>query len=167
MLVIDASAALYAASARRGFDALRGLDLVAPPLLWSETTSAIHERLRREDLSVELARRVLGAIRSAPIAREMPDELYRRAFEVADGLGWAKTYDAEYVALADILECRLLTVDERLMRGAGLHVLQTRYFLYFPESLYRGTLASLENWLSWLPLGGQYGVFAQKTCKKK
>jgi SAM-dependent methyltransferase len=64
---------------------------------------------------------------------------------------------------------RLLTARtaKRLMRAAGLHVLQTRYFLYFPESLYRGTLASLENWLSWLPLGGQYGVFAQKNCKRK
>lgn len=64
---------------------------------------------------------------------------------------------------------RLLTARtaKQLMRGAGLHVLQTRYFLYFPESLYRGTLASLENGLSWLPLGGQYGVFAQKNCERK
>ena len=63
---------------------------------------------------------------------------------------------------------RLLTARtaKRLMRGAGLHVLQTSYFLYFPESLYRGMLAWLENRLSWLPLGGQYGVFAQKNCAR-
>ena len=64
---------------------------------------------------------------------------------------------------------RLLTARtaKRLMRGAGLHVLQTSYFLYFPESLYRGMLAWLENRLSWLPLGGQYGVFAQKNCARR
>jgi predicted nucleic acid-binding protein len=36
----------------------------------------------------------------------------------ADELGWAKTYDATYLALAHILGCRLLTVDGRLYRGA-------------------------------------------------
>jgi predicted nucleic acid-binding protein len=35
---------------------------------------------------------------------------------VAPGL---PTYDAEYVALARLLGCRLFTVDERLRRGAG------------------------------------------------
>jgi predicted nucleic acid-binding protein len=31
----------------------------------------------------------------------------------------AKTYDAEYVALAGLLRCRLVTIDGRLRRGAG------------------------------------------------
>jgi predicted nucleic acid-binding protein len=35
-----------------------------------------------------------------------------------DRLGWASTYDAEYVALAKISDCRLVTVDGRLRRGA-------------------------------------------------
>jgi len=33
-------------------------------------------------------------------------------------MGWAKTYDAEYVALARLLSCRLVTLDARLRRGA-------------------------------------------------
>jgi predicted nucleic acid-binding protein len=33
-------------------------------------------------------------------------------------MGWAKTYDAEYVALARLLGCRLVTLDARLRRGA-------------------------------------------------
>ncbi|MGI8829736.1 MAG: hypothetical protein ACR2I5_08225 [Candidatus Limnocylindria bacterium] len=37
----------------------------------------------------------------------------------AEQLGWAKTYDAEYVALAQLLGCRLLTRDDRLRRGAA------------------------------------------------
>jgi predicted nucleic acid-binding protein len=36
---------------------------------------------------------------------------------VADELGWAKVYDAHYVALARLLDCRLVTLDEKLRRG--------------------------------------------------
>ena len=32
---------------------------------------------------------------------------------------WAKTYDAEYLALARLLRCRLLTLDGRLRRRAA------------------------------------------------
>lgn len=38
---------------------------------------------------------------------------------MAEELGWAKTYDAEYVALARLNNCRLLTLDARLKRAAG------------------------------------------------
>ena len=41
-----------------------------------------------------------------------------RAWEIADQLGLAKTYDAEYLALADILGCRVVTLDARMRRGA-------------------------------------------------
>ncbi len=34
-------------------------------------------------------------------------------------VGWAKSYDAEYVALARLLACPLLTADARLRRGAA------------------------------------------------
>jgi predicted nucleic acid-binding protein len=34
-------------------------------------------------------------------------------------MGWAKTYDANYVALARLRDCRLVTLDARLRRGTG------------------------------------------------
>ena len=46
-------------------------------------------------------------------------------------------------------------------RAAGMEILATRYFLYFPERLY-STLAAAEAKLSALPLGGQYAVLCQK-----
>jgi predicted nucleic acid-binding protein len=48
-----------------------------------------------------------------------PPGLTEGAWRLADELGWAKTYDAHYVALAQMLCCKLVTLDERLHRGLG------------------------------------------------
>jgi predicted nucleic acid-binding protein len=53
------------------------------------------------------------------IRRRAPARLGSEAWDVANELGWAKTYDAEYVALARLLKCRLVTLDARLRRGAA------------------------------------------------
>jgi predicted nucleic acid-binding protein len=42
-----------------------------------------------------------------------PGELAGEAWRIADELGWAKTYDANYVALARLLGCKLVTLDAR------------------------------------------------------
>lgn len=59
--------------------------------------------------------RLLGS----PIDRHVSGELYRDTRELARQLGWAKTYDAEYVALAKKLGVDLMSRDARLRRGAG------------------------------------------------
>jgi predicted nucleic acid-binding protein len=74
---------------------------------------------RRREISDALATAVFDRLSRAPIGRRANIELYRQASAVADELGWAKTYDAEYVALARRMRTRLITRDERLQRGAG------------------------------------------------
>jgi predicted nucleic acid-binding protein len=44
--------------------------------------------------------------------------LRNRAWRVAHDFGWAKAYDAEHVALAEILDCRLVAIDGNLHRDA-------------------------------------------------
>jgi predicted nucleic acid-binding protein len=118
-LVIDASAAVYLAASETGFAALARYELVAPPLVRSEATSAIHQAVWRGQASPELAEGTFQALLSAPIHADPVAGLLERAWKIADDLGWAKTYDAEYVALAQLIGCGLLTVDARLIRGAG------------------------------------------------
>lgn len=119
MLVVDASVALPASASRNGFDVFGAEELVAPPLLWSESRSALHEALFRREISAVQALRTLEALDRAPIRARTQRRLSRRAWDLANEMGWAKTYEAEYLALAQLLDCRFVTLDARLYRGAA------------------------------------------------
>jgi predicted nucleic acid-binding protein len=118
-LVIDASAALYLLASERGIDPFTPFELVSPALLWSEVTSVLNEMRWRGELSAALAQAAFERLLASPIGRRAGHDLHRDAREVARTLGWAKTYDAEYVALAHTLNVDLMTRDERLRRGAA------------------------------------------------
>lgn len=123
MLVIDGSLAVELALDRIGEKASQALDgdreLVAPSLLWSEVPSVLHEMAFRGDISNTLAELALRRFLEGKlgITEQRPDDLTSTAWRIAHEFGWAKTYDAEYVALAKILGCRLVTFDVRLRRG--------------------------------------------------
>ena len=117
MLVVDASVAVEACFGRFPLDRLE--ELVAPPLLWSDTRSAIHEVGWRRSVTREEAEAAHVVLDRLPISRRAPPDLGVMSWQIAEELGWARTYDAEYVALASLLGCRLLTVDGRLRRGTA------------------------------------------------
>ena len=116
MLVIDATVAFDASFDPIVFERIQPEKLVGPPLLWSETTSALRQAVFRGAISEAEASAALDRFLTTPIERRAPRRLYEQAWLLAAELGWAKTYDAEYVALARLLACPLLTKDGRLMR---------------------------------------------------
>ena len=118
MLVIDATVALAAAGADNGLDYFED-ELVAPPLMWSESRSVLHELARRGEIDPEDAVTTRRRLERSRIRRQAPAKLGAEAWDIANQLGWAKTCDAEYVALAGLLGCRLVTLDARLRRGAA------------------------------------------------
>jgi predicted nucleic acid-binding protein len=122
-MVVDASAGVQACLAADGFDLFGNEHLIAPRLFWSEVSSALHEMRWRKEISAALADIAFERLLAAPVSPRSPKRLRHEAWRIADELGWMKTYDAEYVALARMVRCRLFTVDARLRRGAG-HVVQ-------------------------------------------
>lgn len=117
MLVVDASVALAASAGEEGFRRLPE-ELSAPSLMWSEATSALHELSWRGQIEAEDAFATFRRLMRSPVRRRDPAALRRTAWEIAEELGWAKTYDAEYLALARLLGTRAVTLDARLRRGA-------------------------------------------------
>ncbi len=118
MLVVDASVTIPACGSPQGFEVFGDEDLFAPPLMWSEARSTIHEALWRREVSRAYALRTVRRLETGPIRARSYRRLGQMAWELADELGWAKTYDAEYLALAVHLDCRFVTLDDRLRRGA-------------------------------------------------
>ncbi|MCZ7588063.1 MAG: type II toxin-antitoxin system VapC family toxin [Gaiella sp.] len=118
MLVLDASVVVPACRVEDGLRVLGDDELVAPHRMWSEARSVLHEAGWRREIDLQSALEAHTRLESAPIRAKTPARLGREAWRLADELGWARTYDAEYVALAFLLGCRLVTLDGRLRRGA-------------------------------------------------
>jgi predicted nucleic acid-binding protein len=91
-------------------------ELLAPTLLRSQTLSALHEAVHRGELPTDVAFDQLTRIWRLPI-RLLGDAMLRRvAWKLAEQLGWAETYDAEYVALTQLQADAFITLDAELAR---------------------------------------------------
>jgi predicted nucleic acid-binding protein len=89
-------------------------ELLAPTLLRSQTLSALHEAVHKGEIQSDVALDRLARIWAMPI-RLLGDAVLRRAaWKVADQLGWAETYDAEYVALTQLQADAFVTLDAKL-----------------------------------------------------
>jgi predicted nucleic acid-binding protein len=91
-------------------------ELLAPTLLRSQTLSALHEAVHRGEIPPDVALDRLARIRALPIRLLGDAVLRRRAWDLADKLGWAGTYDAEYVALTQLQADAFVTLDGDLAR---------------------------------------------------
>lgn len=112
--VVDCGVALRLASEE--IEVAAGHELLAPTLLRSQTLSALHEAVHRGELSADVARDRLGRIGRMPIRLLGDAVLRRRAWDLAERLGWPETYDAEYVALTQLQADAFVTLDADLAR---------------------------------------------------
>jgi predicted nucleic acid-binding protein len=113
--VVDASAVLHLAST--GVEVPAAHQLLAPTLLRSQVLSALHEAVARGEIPAAVARERLARIGRMPIRLLGDGVLRRRAWDLADRLGWASTYDAEYVALTQLQADAFMTLDAELARS--------------------------------------------------
>ena len=113
--VLDAGAVLHLASER--IEVAGEHQLLAPTLLRSQVLSALHEAVARGEIPADVARDRLAGINRMPIRLLGDGVLRRRAWDMADRLGWAQTYNAEYLALTQLQADAFVTLDTELARS--------------------------------------------------
>jgi predicted nucleic acid-binding protein len=112
--VVDCGVVLHLARERIEVSAEH--ELLAPTLLRSQTLSTLHEAVHRGEMPADVALEQLEHIWAMPI-RLLGDAVLRRnAWKFAETLGWAQTYDAEYVALTKLQADAFVTLDANLAR---------------------------------------------------
>jgi predicted nucleic acid-binding protein len=114
--VVDSSAVLHLVG--EGVEVAEEHELLAPTLLRSQVLSVLHEAVHRGELDADDARERLARVNKMPIRLLGDAVLRRRAWEIAGQLGWASTYDAEYLALTLLQADAFVTLDEELARSA-------------------------------------------------
>lgn len=123
MIVVDASALVVAltdggadgAATRRRLS--ESSSLHAPHVIDLEVTSVLRRLERAEDVDRRRAEGALEDLTQLPLVRYPHLALVGRIWELRENLS---PYDAAYVALAEGLECPLLTGDRGISRAPGV-----------------------------------------------
>jgi len=117
VIVVDASAAL-SALLRRGpaRDALADQQLHVPHLIDSELASGLRRRVAAGKVDAGIAWRALAIWQRLALTRYPVFGLLPRIWELRANLS---AYDSSYIALAESLDCTMLTADRRLARAPG------------------------------------------------
>jgi predicted nucleic acid-binding protein len=123
MLVLDTSAALHALAHRVAHPGLvarlRGAEeIVAPHLIDVEVLEALRGLVRGRRITADQASDVRSDFEALAITRYAHGGLTDRIWELRHNL---TAYDATYVALAEVLDCPLVTSDARLGKASGHH----------------------------------------------
>lgn len=91
-----------------------GEPLWAPHLIDAEVGQALRRSVRRGELSPDEAEDALWELDEMPLRRISHELLVHHAWTLRDNVTF---YDALYVALAEMLDEPLVTLDERLARS--------------------------------------------------
>ncbi|MDT8368709.1 MAG: type II toxin-antitoxin system VapC family toxin [Longimicrobiales bacterium] len=122
MIVVDASAVLeFLLDTPTGARVGRLLDTAgpahAPALLDVEVAQVLRRLVHSGSLDEEHGRALLEILQDTPIDRHRIDPLLPRIWQLRHNL---TAYDAAYVALAEALECPVVTLDERIAGAPGV-----------------------------------------------
>jgi predicted nucleic acid-binding protein len=93
--------------------------LVAPTLVRSQALSELYEAARRGEVSAAEGIERVTRINSLNVRFLGDKVLQRKAWKVADQLGWETTYDAEFVALTQLQADAFITSDSELARAVS------------------------------------------------
>jgi predicted nucleic acid-binding protein len=94
-----------------------GTEIVAPPLIYYETTSSLRNKVYRGLLPADQAAIALEEAFNLRVALVEPMDMHLNAWQLATRFNRPVTYDATYLAIAEAFDCPLWTADRRLFNA--------------------------------------------------
>jgi len=123
---VDASLAIKVVVPEAGSDKADALferwageetQLIAPVFFEVETDSILRQKVSlRRELTVAQAQRAFASLLELPIKTTNSPEQRERAWEIAHEFQFPTVYDATYLALAELRQCKFWTADEKLFK---------------------------------------------------
>jgi predicted nucleic acid-binding protein len=113
--VIGPDVALRLAQERAGIPDQH--QILAPTLLRSQLLSLLYQAVGRAEMTKKDAGHLLDHVRGLRIRLLGDRVLQSVAWKVADQLGWADTFTAEYIALTQLQADAFVTLDPQLARA--------------------------------------------------
>jgi predicted nucleic acid-binding protein len=117
MIVVDASVILAWLLRLRSIPFSDDQHVHVPHLVDIEVANAVRGHVRRGELDQRSGWDILHTFRWLAITRHGTFSMLDRVWELRHNL---TAYDAAYVALAETLQCPLVTADARISRAPGL-----------------------------------------------
>ncbi len=93
--------------------------IAVPHLFHYEIVASLRKNVYRNRLEAEIAVNVRDRLLSVPVELIMDDSLLKRAYDLATQLNRPTAYDAQYLAVAERLNCDFWTADERLFNAVS------------------------------------------------
>jgi predicted nucleic acid-binding protein len=94
-----------------------GADLIGPPLFDAEVTSTIRRHVYLNNVLPEEGEEMFLRYLDLAVKIVNPCGLYRKAWDLAKKYNVPRTYDMQYLAIAELEDCELWTGDRRLVNN--------------------------------------------------
>jgi len=101
--------------------------MVGPPLFHAEVISTLRQHVYFKRILPEEGEEAFSIYLDIPIRIIDKQEVYRKAWELAKEFDLPRTYDMQYLAVAELEDCEFWTSDERLVNSLQSKVKRIRW----------------------------------------
>ena len=105
----------------------KGVQMVGPPLFHAEVTSTLRQYVYFKRILPEEGEEAFSIYLDIPIRIIDDPEVQKKAWELAKKFNLPRTYDMQYLAVAELENCELWTSDKRLANSLQGRVKRIRW----------------------------------------